>query len=615
VRDNADTVRDQHRREAGAVPPLSRDFNRALAGIVLLLALLAAICAPLSPLFDPDEGYYPATAAETLRSGTYWDLRLNGEPRWEKPFLSYGFIEASFQLFGESVAAARLPSAVQGVALVAIVGLIVARLAGARAGVLCSLVVGTSLGVSVFSRIAHPEIAVVLGIIAAELLICVWLSASNRIAERCAAVGVGLAVGFGVLAKGPVAAALPLLMLVCMIALVRPKDRLGALVEDAGLSVCVAAVLALPWYVAMTARHGTAFLEEAVWRQNVGRYTSTVYGHRTSVFALCLPAVLALLPWTGMLPQALRRLRARDISPRELLRTGMFASAVTAFVFYSLSRSKLPSYVLVCVPPIGIMIGLLLDEEFDRPTALRLAWLQTSALLGGAAAVLVSSPLWIGHVVTPKLLGAVRPQPSVLEALMTAVTVPLGCLIAVGAGVLAITKTARSRMLAVVGVGALAPVVILVTARPLLQETYPLEALGRLIESDQGPVWLVGRRAPSLTFYARQPVDTAPDLPALENEIRRQHQGWLVLTREDWAQLAASDTVRGTNSSVVAERGRMVLVRFTVRSPGLHFDRESVSPRGSCCRGRARSRPDAGQGTSRARVRYRYRTRWPAGAL
>ena len=97
-------------------------YKSSIASIALAVTLLAGVSAPLAPLFDPDEGYYPATAAETLRSGTFWDLSFNGEPRWDKPILSYGLIEASFVAFGESATAARIPSALEGGVLILIVG-------------------------------------------------------------------------------------------------------------------------------------------------------------------------------------------------------------------------------------------------------------------------------------------------------------------------------------------------------------------------------------------------------------------------------------------------------------------------------------------------------------
>ena len=67
---------------------------------------------------ETDEGYYPATAAESVDAGRAWDPQFNGESRWDKPILPYGLIEASFAAFGRSPTAARVPSAVQAALLV-----------------------------------------------------------------------------------------------------------------------------------------------------------------------------------------------------------------------------------------------------------------------------------------------------------------------------------------------------------------------------------------------------------------------------------------------------------------------------------------------------------------
>ena len=91
--------------------------NRFVVGIALVLAVVAFATAPIVPLLDPDEGYYPATAAESLRAGEFWDLRFNNAPRWDKPILSYALIAAAFAAFGESELAARLPSAIEGAVL------------------------------------------------------------------------------------------------------------------------------------------------------------------------------------------------------------------------------------------------------------------------------------------------------------------------------------------------------------------------------------------------------------------------------------------------------------------------------------------------------------------
>jgi 4-amino-4-deoxy-L-arabinose transferase-like glycosyltransferase len=542
---------------------------RTNVALALLFVLLAAICAPMAPLFDPDEGYYPATAAETLRAGPFWDLRFNGSPRWDKPILSYALIQGAFRVLGESAAAARVPSALEGALLIAIVGFVVARLAGTRAGTLSAVAVGTTLGVSIFSRVAHPEIAVVLSIVTTELLLCVWLTATNRRTRRLLAIGTGVSVAYGLLAKGPVAAVLPILALSCTLPFVRiGQGSLRAGIGDAALAAGVAVGLAMPWYLAMALRHGESFLRDTVWQQNVGRYTTGAYGHRASALYVVLALLVGLLPWTALLPRAIGRVRLRSASGRETLRICMLASAVSALAFYSLSSSKLASYALVCVPPLAVLIGLALDEDLDNRDAMASAGIVTAVLLGICAVVLVAAPFAAGHLVTTRrLLGAMRPVSTDVGALLALATVPLGGLIGAASLMIVATPSAKRRVASLAAVGAVAPILILATARPVLRAMYPWEEFGRAIAARPAPVWVLHRRAPSLTFYAGRPIVAAPDRDTLKAEVDREPFGWLALTREDWAELSTSGALSAKEPTLVAERGRMVLVWFANAPP------------------------------------------------
>jgi len=551
--------------------------------IALGLSLLAALEAPLTPLFDPDEGYYPATAAETLRSGSFWDLQFNGQSRWDKPLLSYALIEASFALLGESVTAARIPSAVAGGTLILSIGLIVGRLAGRRAGLLSALVVGTTLGFSIFSRVAHPEILVVFSVVTTELSLCRWLVAGGKRERLGSALCAGASLGIGLLAKGPVAAVLPLLVLFCLLPAVRfPKRRWRALARSAAVCTAIAAAVAVPWYVVMTLRHGTVFLQQAVWQQNVGRYAGAVYPHRTSAMSLVAASLIGLLPWLGLLPHALRRLQLRATAPRDVLRTTMAASAVIALAFYSLSSSKLPSYAFVAVPPMAILVGLWLDDTLDCPAA-GMGWLVPAATLGVVAATIISAPWWIDQALSMRqLFGGNRPQDTAIGALMMPLSIPLGGLLVVAAGTVGAARSPTVGTLTLAGVGVLAPTLVLVTAGPLLRDMFPWEVLAREIEPGDGPLWLVGRRAPSMTFYARRPVLVASDRAALTREVRAGHAAWFAVTRGDWATIVASEPDIIARSSVRATHGRMVLVRVTSppgsANPGSFMPRSSWVP-------------------------------------
>ena len=532
---------------------------------MLAFVLLAVLCAPVAPLFDPDEGYYPATAAETLRSGSFWDPRFNDAPRWDKPILSYALIEASFELLGVNAAAARLPSALEGAALIAIVGVLVARLTTVRAGTLCAVAVATTLGMSTYSRVAHPEIAVVLSIVTSELLLAHWLTASTRRHRRIVALLIGASVGYGLLAKGPVAVVLPVLgVLGSLPFITMPRGVTAAAIGDAALAGTIAIAIAAPWYVAMSFRHGWPFLENALWRQNVARYSTPTYGHHASVFFLILPTLIALFPWVAALPAALGRIRATANGNRDVLRTVMLASAVTALVFYSLSTSKLAGYVLVCIPSLAVVVGLMLDDDFDDATAIARTARRTGLLLAICAAGLVISPLAVSRVLTTrKLLGGIRPSTTDVAALIGPVTISLGLFLVAGALFVVLARSSPWRVVAISVVGALVPVVVLVAARPLLFDMYPWETFGRAIAARPAPVWLLGRRAPSLTFYSHHAITLVPTVESLEAGLASQATAWVAFTREDWTRLSPAGILAGKHGTVVAEGGRMVLVCFS----------------------------------------------------
>ncbi|HET7221321.1 MAG TPA: hypothetical protein VFJ02_24870, partial [Vicinamibacterales bacterium] len=96
------------------------------------------------------------------------------------------------------------------------------------------------------------------------------------------------------------------------------------------------------------------------------------------------------------------------------------------------------------------------------------------------------------------------------------------------------------------------------------------KTFGAAIAERPAPAWLLGRRAPSLIFYAGQPVASATR-DALEHEIGATHEGWIALTREDWSQLSADGGLKGIKEErqegrketrVVSQCGRMTLVWF-----------------------------------------------------
>jgi 4-amino-4-deoxy-L-arabinose transferase-like glycosyltransferase len=528
-----------------------------LAALVLFVSALST--AAVVPLFDPDEGYYPATAAESVDGGAWWDLRLNGEARWEKPVLAYALIEASFAAFGRGPVAARLPSALQGAALVLLAGVLVSRFAGRRAGGATAVVLASTLGVQVFARASHPEIALVLSMAVTELLLTIWLVSPAAARSRGLPALIGLSMGYGLLAKGPVAIVVPLLGIACAAPFVtRVSSRWREAVRDAALAGLVALVIAAPWYAAMTWRHGLAFLRDGVWAQNFGRYTGQIE-HGQSAITFVLAAAAGLMPWTGLLPASLKGLRRPADDPRAAARFTIAVVTAVSLAFYALSASKLASYSLALIPPSAVLVGLYLDDVFARIRQPDMAFIGSGLLLGAVAIALLAVPQLHGTAFqTRELIGGV-PSAQAGSAMWPLVT-PVAIVLLVGGVCVFALPRARVAVLAAVGVAA--PLAILLAASPLLNDAYPWERFGRQIAAEPGPAWVQNYRAPSLTFYAGRPVERVGGDEALADLVRDAQGGWVVLGADWEAKPPLADRLRAGRATIVDRTPRLALVRL-----------------------------------------------------
>lgn len=538
--------------------------SRSIAFFAALGLFVAALAtASRVPLFDPDEGFYPATAAESVAAGSWWDLRFNGEPRWDKPILAYALIEGSFAVFGTHAVAARLPSALEAAALVLLVAGLLSTLTGPRAGACAAVVLASTLGVQVFARAAHPEIAVVLSIAATELLLMMWLTMPGTSKPRGLALWIGLSLGYGLLAKGPVAVVVPLIGALAAAPFVTDlRGRWMEAVRDALTAGVVGLAIAAPWYVAMTVRHGTAFLENSLWAQNIGRYTGQIE-HGQSAWTFIAATVVGLMPWTGVLPAAFARvsLVSRPNDRRNAVRLTATIIAATSLIFYAASASKLASYSLALLPALAIVVGLYLDEMVDAPRRrASMAFVLTATALAALAVGLWILPSLQGTVLrTRDVIGGVpaTQDGSAFAPLARSVSVVL-----LAGAVLLFALAPRGRIAALYGVGLVAPLVALLTVAPMLDDAYPWKRFGEQIARAPGPAWIQNYRAPSLTFYAAQPINRVAGDEDLASLLATTDKGWVILG-SDWAQKPAlADRLRVGRATVVDSTPRLSLVQL-----------------------------------------------------
>lgn len=351
--------------------PISPILPTPLSHVVLrLLALLAvAVSFYLNiyavPLFDLDEGAFSEATREMLVRGDFVSTYLDGNPRYDKPILIYWLQAASVLLFGVNEFAFRLPSALAATLWVLAVYAFVRRLRDERSALLAAIITATAFEVSVMASAATAD--ALLNLFIASALFCVYLYWQER--ERRWLLLAFACIGLGFLTKGPVAVLVPLAVSLLFFA-VKGQWRLWLKMVFNPLGILIFLAIAMPWYVVQYLKEGDAFIQGFFFKHNIDRFGDAMEQHGGGIFYYLPVLLVAVLPFTTVFVKAL--LNARQLLRDEL---GLFGLLWLGFVvvFFSLSGTKLPHYVLYGLTGMFIVMALFISETGMNRLADRLS--------------------------------------------------------------------------------------------------------------------------------------------------------------------------------------------------------------------------------------------------
>lgn len=329
--------------------PVRAAFIGALVGALATLPGLGA-----GTLWDNSETAYGEVAREILLSGNWIVMHLNGHVWFVQPPLYFWIAALTARVLGVTSFALRLPSALATIAMGAAVAYGVARQAGERAGILASIVLSTSLMQAIIGRLAIMD---ALLDVAVTVAVLAWFRALETGSARLCVLGAA-ATAFGLLAKGPVAPVVALLILVpyaywCRSELRPPK-------ASAWIAAAVAFLaIAVPWFALLVARAGPHSVLNLIGHYTVARYTGIIENQSGPVWYYVPVLILGFFPWIAFLPPAIAsgiRTRGRE----HLWRLGILW-IVVPFAFFSFAQTKLPNYVALELPGLALVTGLYFD--------------------------------------------------------------------------------------------------------------------------------------------------------------------------------------------------------------------------------------------------------------
>jgi 4-amino-4-deoxy-L-arabinose transferase-like glycosyltransferase len=493
------------RASTPALPDLARAERRTsrLLLTVWFACLLAALAFRLGgyPLLDPDEGRNAEVAREMASTGDYRVPRLDGLPYLDKPVLFFAVDALAIRALGPTELAARLPSLLFAFATAGLTAAFAARLFGReKAWVAGTAAAAAPLAVAFARTVIFDSMLTFFVTLA---LVAFYLAIGEKREEKLAgrrgdlvwawSALAWVAMALGVLTKGPVALAVPLLVAVPY-ALWRRAGK--ALLYPLGPLLFLG--LVLPWVGAMS-RQVPEYLHYTLVTETWHRMTTDQF-ERTGPFWYFLPCLLVgALPWSFVLLGARRHLGLRGedgrLDPRIVF---LLLWLALPLVLFSLSHSKRPQYVLPLLPAVALLVAAVWRGAGSRSPMPGLragawAWIGLGTLLLAAGLVLPGR-----HALPPDQVG-----PIARAALAWGVTSILG-----GIGALLFAGRREWALVALALPAATLPF-LFVPALGELGDAFSSRDLAVAIAPRLAPgVEVVGVRVypPSLPFYLQRTI-------------------------------------------------------------------------------------------------------------
>jgi 4-amino-4-deoxy-L-arabinose transferase-like glycosyltransferase len=304
------------------------------------------------PLWEYDEAKHAQIAKEMLIRGDWITPTFNGEPFYDKPILHFWLVMLSYLIFGVNEFSARFPSALLGMGGVFLVYVWARSLYGRISGVLSSLVLATSIEYIILSQnIVH------------DMSLCFFITLSLFLFHKAyredgftkiSFILFFSSLGLAVLAKGPIGVALPGLIIFPFFLITR---KWGLILNRRTFwGILVFSIVALPWYLAMASKNPD-FIQSFFIQENFSRFLSRNPNHQERVYFFLPVLFIGSFLWSTFLPSALlhhikqyRRGRSRDT-------LFLLLATIVPFLFFSLSSTKLATYILPVFPFLSILIG------------------------------------------------------------------------------------------------------------------------------------------------------------------------------------------------------------------------------------------------------------------
>ena len=347
--------------------------------LLLALSIVTALCWQLGgvALFDPDEGRNAEKAREILVLNDWVTPHENFNPVLDKPIFFYWLVAIAYRLSGISESGARAPSVLAALGCLALVYCF-AKLHWSRwTGLWSVLILLTCVEFFALARTVIFDMSLTFFL---TLSLCAFYQAAHTTSLSCRrifAFALYLGLAAATLTKGLIGLVLPGMVIFFYVLLTQNWAVLRRLYPVPGALLFLAIVA--PWYLLAESRN-PGYLYYYLWQEHFERFVTNEFDRGQPWYYFIAIGFIGFLPWTPLLPMAgkvaWQSLWKKGFDDKTLYLALWIA---LPFLFFSISKSKLPHYILPIFPALAMLTAIGLERKreagaFKLQSALSLTW-------------------------------------------------------------------------------------------------------------------------------------------------------------------------------------------------------------------------------------------------
>lgn len=363
------------------------------------------------PLGQPDEGRNAEVAREMYESHSWLVPTLDGLAYLDKPAFFFKCVALCYSAFGVSETTARLPSALFALGGIVVMWAFARRAFRPRIAAMAVAVMATSPLFIALSRIVIMDMTLAFFVIAAIFAGAMAEEFEDGRRTKWLLVGAAMQ-GCATLVKGPVGFIVPLVVLIPWHLI---EHRRGAVKRIFGWRpALVFWAIALPWFFGLSIARPD-FPHYGLIEESFHRFTTGAMKREQPFYFFGVVAFAGFAAWSLLFPWGIAaawRERARLTRADRLC----IVWCVATIIFFSLSKSKQPAYILSIAAPVAILVARIFENAIAQPALGSAKMIRIATGILGAIMIVAGAGITL--VPTPTLGRWLHAAPTTMDKMM-----------------------------------------------------------------------------------------------------------------------------------------------------------------------------------------------------